>query len=50
MESEKYLLKSHIIVYSIPNKGKFKDTFGFEISHWQESLCTCLNQMRSSNE
>lgn len=32
--------------YSVLDKTKIKDTFGFEIPHWEESLKRCINQLR----
>lgn len=30
--------------YSVLDKTKFKDTFGYEIPHWQDSLELCINE------
>ena len=32
--------------YSVLDKTKIKDTFGIEIPHWEESLKSCINQLR----
>ena len=36
--------------YSVLDKTKFKQTYGFEIPYWEESLRECISQLQLTNE
>ena len=36
--------------YSVLDKTKFKQTYGFEIPYWEESLRDCISQLQLTNE
>ena len=35
--------------YSVLDKTKFRETFGYKIPHWMESLEKCINQIKAQN-
>lgn len=35
--------------YSVLDKTRFRETFGYKIPHWAESLEKCINQLKATN-
>ena len=36
--------------YSVLDKTKFRETFGYKIPHWMESLEKCINQIKAQSD
>jgi dTDP-4-dehydrorhamnose reductase len=45
VESDQFPTPAPRPAYSVMDKSKIKETYGIEISHWQESLRKCLKNM-----
>lgn len=48
IETEDYPAKAPRPAYSVLNKKKIKETYGIRISHWEESLCRCLQEIKKN--
>ncbi len=48
VRSAAFPTKARRPAYSVLDKQKIKDTFGFEIRHWREALAACLEEMKKA--
>lgn len=49
IHSDEYPSKVRRPHYSVLDKTRFRETFGYKIPHWAESLEKCINQLKATN-
>lgn len=49
IHSDEYPSKVRRPHYSVLDKTRFRETFGYKIPHWTESLEKCINQLKTTN-
>lgn len=49
IHSDEYPSKVRRPHYSVLDKTRFRETFGYKIPHWTESLEKCINQLKATN-